>query len=594
MMDLLYWREPLWLLVSLVPFLAYGAARFRVHQRWGRYIDPTMRAWAEPPERVRRGMARRGLLLLAWLLLCIALAGPRTPHWIPPEARPGTAAVVVMDLSLSMAARDERPDRRSRAQALLAKWAGELPETLHLGIVVYAGHAHSVLTPTADHQLARHFVDEVVGIQMPTLGNALGEALRIASVKLDDTGGSAIERRVLLLSDGDLDQAARQSAEAAVSEALLPSATRLQVVGVGGDEAVSVPRNATEALVVDGRPVTSRRDGEWLAHLATLGGGDYLAAEQLAEKAAADVLGLSASRIDPDAQQEALWDEWFVIPLGLGMLLCLIALEGRRSSKLTAAAIAMVALAISTGGCESGVSADEGIDAARKALQSGDFEQARQQVAADEGYDARFIEGVACYRLKDYPCAMQAFARAAWLAPDDTARGRAVFNLGNAHFRLGDYAQASVLFAEAGALGVKPEDAALNRSFADSLAAAVERQLADNAEALRRAEWRAEAFGIPDELLDRLVEGETLSDPLQRNPAFATLSPDTLRTMIARGIAQAAGTDGTSGAGWRWVKTTDSDAPLGTAGLLNHLLPMEAGIVSSADLPFAIEGQRPW
>ena len=29
-------------------------------------------------------------------------------------------------------------------------------------------------------------------------------------------------------------------------------------------------------------------------------------------------------------------------------------------------------------------------------------------------------------------------------------------------------------------------------------------------------------------------------------------------------------------------------------GLFNRLLPIETGIVSSADAPYAIEGQRPW
>jgi tetratricopeptide (TPR) repeat protein len=307
-----------------------------------------------------------------------------------------------------------------------------------------------------------------------------------------------------------------------------------------------------------------------------------------------DVLGLSAARIDPRAQQDALWDEWFGIPLGLGVLLCLIAISGGRSTKMAGAAVAIVSLVLSSGGCEWPLATVDNSDEARAALQAGDYAKARAIVTTLEGYDARFLEGVTCYRLKDYPCALQAFARAAWLAPDDTTRGRAAFNLGNAHFRLGDYAQASMLFAEAGILGVTPEGAALNRSFADSLAAAVERQLADNTETLRRAAWRAEAFGIPEELLDRVAEGVTLSDTLRRDPAFATLSAETLWAMIVRGVAHVAGKDATSGSGRHWVETSASKAALSTAGLFNHLLPIEAGILSSTDLPYAIEGQRPW
>lgn len=592
--DLLYWREPAWLGATLLPLLAFGLARIRRQRQWARLVDPVLRPWVEVPARGRRGWARPALLLVTWLLLCIALAGPRTPRWLPPEVKPGVAVVAVVDLSLSMAARDERPDRRTRAQALLAEWAAGMPEALQFGLVVYAGLAHRLLAPTADHELVRHFADELPGIELPTLGNALDDALRQAAAMLEESRGQAVERHILLLSDGDLDEAAREAAEGAVADVLRPGAIHLHVIGIGGGEAVGVPRNATEPLVIDGQRITSRRDGRWLAQLATLGQGGYLAAEQLDGRPLREVLGLSAPRIDPDDQQQVLWDEWFGIPLVVGMLLCLIAVEGGRSTKFAGAVVATAALVLSSGGCDrvTPVASDGGHIGA--ALQAGDYVQARQLAAARKGYDARFAEGVACYRLEDYPCALQAFARAAWVAPDDMARGRAVFNLGNSHFRLGDYPQASVLFGEAGMLGVSPQDAALNRSFADSLAAAVERQLADIAETQRRAAYRAAAQDLPDELRDRLAEGITLSDARRRQPAFATLSTEALRAMVARGITRAIDGDDGRGAGRHWVKTSASKAALSTAGLFNQLLPIETGIVSSADAPYAIEGHRPW
>lgn len=592
--DLLYWREPAWLGATLLPLLVYGLVHIRRQRQWARLVDPALLPWAEVSAGSRHGWTRPTLLLVTWLLLCVALAGPRTPRWLPPEVKPGVAVVAVVDLSLSMAARDERPDRRARAEALLADWAAAMPEALQFGLVVYAGHAHRLLMPTADHGLVRHFIAQLPGIELPTLGNALDDGLRQAAAMFDEAAGRSVEKHVLLLSDGDLDEVAQKAAEAGVADVLLPAAIRLHVIGIGGGEAVGVPRNATEPLVIDGQRVTSRRDGRWLAELASLGRGEYLAIEDVGARALREVLGLSAPRIDPDDQQQVLWDEWFAIPLAVGILLCLIALEGGRSTKIAAAVVATAALVLSSGGCERAVLPVHDVAGLGAALQASDYVQVRKISAAREGYDARFAEGVACYRLEDYPCALQAFARAAWVAPDDTARGRAVFNLGNTHFRLGDYTQASVLFAEAGMLGVSPEDAALNRSFADSLAAAVERQLADIVETQRRAEYRAAARELPDELRDRLAEGITLSDALRRQPAFATLSADALRAMVAQGITRAvSGADG-RGAGRHWVKTNESKAALGTAGLLNQLLPAETGIVSSADGPYAIAGQRPW
>lgn len=592
--DLLYWREPAWLGAALLPLVVYGLAHIRRQQQWTQLADPALRPWVEVPARSRGGWARAVSLLVGWLLLCVALAGPRTPRWLPPEVQPGVAVIAVVDLSLSMAARDERPDRRARAQALLAEWTTGMPEALQFGLVVYAGHAHRLLVPTADHDVARHFADELAGIQLPTLGNALDDALRLAATTFDETAGRAVERHVLLLSDGDLDEAAQNAAELAVTDALLSAAIRLHVVGIGGAEAVGVPRNATEPLVIDGQRITSRRDGRWLAQLASLGQGGYLAAELLDGRPLGEVLGPSAPRIDPDDQQRVVWDEWFGIPLVAGMLLCLLALDGGRPVRIAGAVIATTTLVLASGGCDRAALVAGIGDDVRAALQAGDYAQARNLAVTREGYDARFAEGVACYRLEDYPCALQAFARAAWMARDDMTRGRAVFNLGNTHFRLGDYAQASVLFAEAGMLDVVPGDAALNRGFADSLAAAVERQLADIAETRRRADWRAAAHGIPEELRDRLAEGVILSDALRREPAFATLSPEALQTMVARGIGQALGGAGGPAPGRHWVKTSESRAALGTSGLFNRLLPMETGITSTADAPYAIEGQRPW
>lgn len=593
--DLLYWREPAWLGAMLIPLLVYGLARIERQRQWARLVDPVLRPWVEVPAGYRLGWVRSSLLLVAWLLLCVALAGPRTPRWLPPDANPGVGVVAVVDLSLSMAARDERPDRRARAQALLAEWPTGMPEALQFGLVVYAGHAHRLLTLTADHELVRHFADELAGVRLPTLGNALGDALQQAAAMFDESAGRDVERHLVLLTDGDLGETAQKAAEVAVSDALLPSAVRLHVIGIGGGEAVGVPRNATDPLVVDGQPVVSRRDGRWLQKLASLGQGAYVAIEDVGARPLSDVLGLSAPRIDPENQQRVLWDEWFGVPLAAGMLLCLLWLEGGRSTKIAGAVFTTAIFILSSGGCERAVSVADSAADIRTALQAGDYAQARQLAAQRDGYDARFAEGVACYRLEDYPCALQAFARAAWQAPDDEARGRAAFNLGNTHFRLGDYAQASVLFAEAGMLDIAAQDAALNRSFADSLAAAVERQLADIAETQRRAEYRAAARDMPDALRDRLAEGITLFDALRRQPAFATLSADALRAMVAQGITRAVGGAEGRGAGRHWVKTSESKAALGTAGLFNQLLPIETGIPSGiTNEPYAIEGQRPW
>jgi len=593
--ELPYWREPLWLWAMLLPAALWLLAYLQLRRRWSCIADPGLRPWVEETATADRHGAMRLALVPAWLLLCVALAGPRTPRWIPPAAQDKATVVVVLDLSASMAARDARPDRRRYAQKMLGAWTAAMPASLRLGIVVYAGHAHRLLRPTADHALVRHFIEQLDGIALPTLGNALGDALRLAGQALAEAGDSGLQRHVLLISDGDLDTAAQRAAEEAAADVLPLSGARLHVLGVGGPEAVGVPRSPTQPLIIDGERVASRRDAAWLRRLAARVDGTYQSAEATGESSLVEVLDLPALRIGPGDEDLVLWDEWFFIPLLAAVALLMLALRTGKELGMRHASVLALLLAMLPGGCRLGLPDETSGAQARAVLEARDYGKARRLYAGLDGYDGRFGEGVACYRLGDYACAAQAFAQAAWLAPDDVARGRAAFNLGNTHFRLGDYPQASVLFAEAEMLGVSPTLAVLNREFADSLAAAVRQRLVDIAETERRAEWRAAANEMPEVLRDRLAEGIHLSDRSARPPAFVTLSPEDLKVMISRGVERSLDGAASASATTRdWVQSATSQEPQSTAGLFNRLLPMESGLPTTPGEPYRLEGQRPW
>lgn len=587
----LYWREPLCLLATLLPLLAWLWTWHRQRRSWARIADPPLRPWVEAPAGGRGRNLPRLALLGAWLLLCVALAGPRTPRSIPPELQERAAVMAVIDLSASMGAIDERLDRRGRAQALLAEWTLRMPEQLRFGLIVYAGHAHRLLPPTADRDLARHFVASLDSLRLPTMGNALADALELAG---DSLLGVEAARHVVLLSDGDLGAQAQGLAEGAAG-AWPEARIDLHVVGLGGAEAVGVPRTATEPLRIDGQRIVSRREAAWLRRLAERAGGHYHPAENLHQQTLAELLELPPPRLDARQQEGVVWREWFALPLATGILLLLWASRGSPSRSATRVPALAMLLALLSGGCERQADTLPWAVRAQAALASGDYPTARSISTALRGYDARFAEGVACYRLADYPCALRAFAQAAWQAADDQARGRAVFNLGNSYFRLGDYEQASVLFADAGNLGVASESADRNRRFADQLAKAVRQQLADIAETLRRADWRAAAQEMPDALRDRLAEGIELPQPKDQAPAFLTLSPQDRKALVALGALRTVGQgDTTAAPSTHWVASAASAPPRSTGGLFNRLLPMELGIMAPPGEAYRIEDQQPW
>lgn len=562
----LYWREPLWLLSVFLPLFIILFTYYRQKKIWQQLADADLLPWVQATGQPSRQLSSRVLLAFAWVLFSIALAGPRTPQWIPPELQAKDANVIaIIDFSSSMKARDDKISRIAQAQTLLGQWLKNAPDNLRLGLIIYAGHSHTLLKPTTDQALFQHYLGQLQQFRPPTLGNNLAAALQTAAELLKGAKG---DRYILLLSDGDLGEHAGDAAKTIAAKITAEGSIKLQVIGLGQSEAVRVPENAIEFLTVDGKNIVSRRQTLWLQNFAEQAAGVYQGAEFVEQLNLTQVLDLPKPRIDPQYQNQILWDEWFFIALLGGIFLCLLALQ---LSIPVSSQLVNIALFLTIAGCSL---PDENKD----------------------DYHDYFAQGVDCYREKDYACAQQSFSRAAWLATDEALRGRAVFNLGNSHFRLGDYEQASVLFQDAELLGIDKRKTQLNREFADSLAAAVQRRLADIAKTKQRAQWRASAHKLPEGLEDRMVEGINLSQVESKKMVFANLSKSQQNALVVHGIKRLQSTSKTSQSSSRnfWVLSAQDDLPQQTAGLFNSLMAIESGLHYVPDEPVQIKGQRPW
>ncbi len=578
----LYWREASWLWAALLPLLVPPLALALRRRQLTRMIDPPLLPWAVAPSGGATHWLRPLLLALAWGLLCLALAGPRTPRWVPPELRPAASSVVaIIDASASMRAADAHPDRLRRAIDALGQWLDRSRARPALGLVIFAGHAHPLLPPTDDEALLRHFLDQLGEVKLPTLGNALADALTTAAQMLQERDG---ERVVLLVSDGDIEPAARQRALDAIEATLRPQGIRLVAVGIGGPEKVALPAALATDVLGEQRAVLTRREAATLKQLATVGGGDYLPLEQAGDHGLDAIAGLPPPRIDPADAGRVLWQEWFGLPLAAALALLLLALGPLPwLPALVAVVVLLPPPAIAS-------------DAAQAMLDRGDYAGARSLFASERGYRARFGEGVACYRLEDWVCARQAFARAAWLADDDRERGRAAFNLGNAHFQLGEFEEAAVLFAQAKTLGVDAEAATRNLEFADDLAESLRKYRQHLEMVQRKADFLAQARDIPEGLLERMTEGIWLRLEQNRPGIIRELGREKVRALIRSGVARALGIAPKTAPAeaTRWASNTTSQTPQSTAGLLNRLLPLEAGLGTPPAQPYHREGMRPW
>ncbi|MCU7939255.1 MAG: VWA domain-containing protein [gamma proteobacterium symbiont of Bathyaustriella thionipta] len=588
-----YWREPLWLLMIFVPVIIILLVKYRQKKIWQQLADPDLLPWVQASPNLSRRFSSQFpgciFLAIAWIFLSIALAGPRTPQWIPPSLQADINVVAVIDFSRSMKARDDKYDRIVQAQMLLKSWLKDVPANLRMGLVIYAGHSHTLLKPTNDQALLQHYIDQLHQFRPPTLGNNLAASLLTASELLKDSQG---QRTILLLSDGDLGETSAHAAENIAEQIKAENLIKVNVIGVGKSEAVRVPLTMTEPLIVNGKSIVSSRQSVWLKSFSIKSGGLYQNAESVAELNLKQALHLVKSRIDPEHNHQIVWNEWFFIPLLWGLLFCLLSLKTAAS---VPAKLITSALFLSLGGCQLSEHSNE-VKALYSALDAGDYAKVRLLSEKNNRYEARFSEGVACYRLKEYACALQAFSNAAWRASNDILRGRAVFNLANTHYRLGDYEQASVLFKDAELLGVAQRKTQINREFSDVLAASVQRRIAEIAKNRQRAQWREAARKLP-EFIDELIADSThSSQSLTNMRLFSQLSVSQQNALIAQGIKrkQARHKNNRLLSEEFWVKSKQNNLPQQTAALFNSLMPIEIGIHYVPEKPIAVKGQRLW
>jgi len=579
-MNDLYWREPLWLVAALYPLALWAWARWRQRRVRSGYADARLWPWVRVSGVTRpagplleRGARQRLLLAGAWVLLVAALAGPRMPQEVPERAQPPAGAVLaVLDLSRSMEARDMQGSRRAAARRVLQAWNAE-PNRPPLGLVVYAGRAHRFFPPSPDPVAVGHFLEQLPGLQLPTLGNDLAGGLESATKALREVAG---HHAVVLLSDGDLDAAARKRAEAAVT-AWSGHDLSFTVLGVGSATATAVPNPAQGWLTVEGRPVVSRLEAPWLERLAAAGGGRYLTLAGAAGPTLSEVWRGPAPRIAPADRDRVLWRElyhWLLVP-GIALLVAALLLPAGAS----VVALAGVGTALVGALAATPVRAADA-QAAFAALEAGHHQQARTLYGQLAGYTGRFGEGVACFRLEDWACAGEALAAAAWLAEDDADRARAAYNLAATRYRQGDYAGAAVLYRDARAHGLELPGLGATIAFTETLAAQVEQRRREREGASARAGRGSRP--VEGEMQDQVAADRELAiGPPRVGPLPRGLDRAQFDALVARGLdrarlAEASGGKGGPGAS-AWFGGEDVAAERPGTQLWQRLFEIEEG-----------------
>ena len=109
-------------------------------------------------------------LALIWFLAILALSGPSLKSVQLPAEKNQQGTVILLDLSLSMLADDLAPNRLSRVKYKITDLVKRHPE-LSIGLVGYAGSAHSISPISEDNQTLLGLLPALNPLIMPSYGS---------------------------------------------------------------------------------------------------------------------------------------------------------------------------------------------------------------------------------------------------------------------------------------------------------------------------------------------------------------------------------------------------------------------------------------
>ncbi len=525
-MSRIFWAQPeaLWLLPLPLLWMLLGRWRRRSKQR---FADAALWRWVFPMERRAGQYGALLFLFLVWLLLLLALAGPRVLLAQPMQAIPEGAGdedpiLVVLDRSPSMRVPDAGANGGARVQHAVdfLLTGGRLPLRRPLGLIVFSGGAHLLFPPTQDAAFIEDVLRSLDALPQPSIGNDLASALHRALEQLAQKEG---HRSLWIFTDGDYG-AETQAALLDSFSAKNFSGLDVQVVGLGQGIAQPIPDGSGGWLRQHGRPITSARQDAWLRQWAAQIGGGYVSGDALQETLLEHWM-LDLERVPQELQAAMEWLQLAPYLTAAALLIYLLLLPA--SWRALSGLIFMVLGAFISPASQASGELQAAIDAA-------DWPRVEGLAKDLSGSAGRFAHGVACYQQQKWGCAAAEFSLAAWQAEDDSQRARAAFNLAATRFQQGDFSAALTLYQDAQGLGLwRPELSGLIQLVSD-LDAAVKRHLQQRAAMQARSGRALAGNAEPSELAS---SGRYLAHDSDAPPPLEKLQMDAqMEVLIARGV----------------------------------------------------------
>ena len=269
-------EDPIYLyMLAVIPVLVI-IRLLMVHQqkkRLRRFGDPALVRELMPNVSRFRPAVKFYLLLAALSLLIVMVARPQFGTKISHEKRTGIETIIAMDVSNSMLAEDVAPSRLDRSKMMVENLVDHFTND-KIGLIVFAGDAFIQLPITSDYVSAKMFLSSISPDMIATQGTDIAAAINMASNSFTQQQG--VGKAIIIITDGeDHEGGALEAAKEAKAKGM-----RVYVLGVGSPNGAPIPTGDGEYMKDNtGQTVMTGLNEQMCRELAQAGGGAYIHVE---------------------------------------------------------------------------------------------------------------------------------------------------------------------------------------------------------------------------------------------------------------------------------------------------------------------------
>ncbi len=396
----------------------------------------------------KQSLIRTCVVCVFWLLLVLAFANPRWDFEEVETAKPNVNLVILLDISKSMDAKDEKPSRLQRAKQEILDVINK-SEAVNIGLIAFANQAHIVSPVTDDRNAIKYLLPSIntglVGVQ----GSNIAAGLKSADLLLKPLEDGM--NYILVMSDGGFEEKDLRSLAQSVKNG------RIITFGFGENEGAPIPDENGKSMKDDnGKIVISKLEKEKLIALSGL--DNYVQLSYLDDDTQ-KIVKIITQQMSTKKQKShifKIWHDRFYIPLAAAMVILLyffrrgaifplvliMVFAGNayavtedmqvENPQVTAKAAAEEKAEEKAKGDQSDSDEKSGFEKFIDSFFKNDDEQAhdlfddRQYKQAGEKFKSDYNKGVAAFRAGDYATAESEFA----IEKDKNVD--AEYNLGNA------------------------------------------------------------------------------------------------------------------------------------------------------------------